>query len=262
MTETNNYMELDQEIKEQENIEENQSTDSADSADVNESEVLAEESNEVSSAEVDDNTSSEAQTSPEQEEQESSEDVDDQEDESLKAIALLQEEIANLNQQLEYQKEQTKSIQGQFMRLTADFDNFRRRTAKEKEEQETLVKKRTISELLAVVDNFERARTQIKPNNDGEMAIHKSYQGVYKTFVESLKKLGVSAMRPEGQPFDPNYQEAMLREPTNEYPEGTVIEQLVRGYLLNDEVLRYAMVKVAAPGEDEPEEKAPDNGDN
>ncbi|AFZ48485.1 GrpE protein [Cyanobacterium stanieri PCC 7202] len=262
MTETNNYMELDQEIKEQESIEENQGADSADSASVNESEVLAEESNEVSSAEVDDNTSSEAQTSPEQEEKESSEDVDDQEDESLKAIALLQEEIANLNQQLEYQKEQTKSIQGQFMRLTADFDNFRRRTAKEKEEQETLVKKRTIGELLAVVDNFERARTQIKPNSDGEMAIHKSYQGVYKTFVESLKKLGVSAMRPEGQPFDPNYQEAMLREPTNEYPEGTVIEQLVRGYLLNDEVLRYAMVKVAAPGEDEPKEATPDNGDN
>lgn len=262
MTETNNYMELDQEIKEQESIEENQSADSADSVAANESEVLIEESNQVSSTEVDDNTSSEAQTSPEQEEKESSQDVDDQEDENLKAIALLQEEIANLNQQLEYQKEQTKSIQGQFMRLTADFDNFRRRTAKEKEEQESLVKKRTISELLAVVDNFERARTQIKPNNDGEMAIHKSYQGVYKTFVESLKKLGVSAMRPEGQPFDPNYQEAMLREPTNEYPEGTVIEQLVRGYLLNDEVLRYAMVKVAAPGEDEPAEATPDNGDS
>ena len=54
-------------------------------------------------------------------------------------------------------------------------------------------------------------------------------------------------MRPEGQVFDPNYHEAMLREQTNDYPEGTVIEDLVRGYLLEDMVLRHAMVKVAAP---------------
>jgi len=85
------------------------------------------------------------------------------------------------------------------------------------------------------------------------MTIHKSYQGVYKTLVDSLKRLGVSAMRPEGQMFDPNYHEAMLREATNKYPEGTVIEQLVRGYLLNEEILRHAMVKVAAPVEDESE---------
>ena len=58
-------------------------------------------------------------------------------------------------------------------------------------------------------------------------------------------------MRPEGNQFDPNYHEAMLREPTNDYPEGTVIEQLVRGYLLGDEVLRHAMVKVATEAEEE-----------
>jgi molecular chaperone GrpE len=56
-------------------------------------------------------------------------------------------------------------------------------------------------------------------------------------------------MRPEGQPFDPIYHEAMLREYTDEHPEGTVLEQLVRGYLLGDRVLRHAMVKVAAPKE-------------
>jgi molecular chaperone GrpE len=56
-------------------------------------------------------------------------------------------------------------------------------------------------------------------------------------------------MRPEGQPFDPTYHEAMLQEQTDEYPDGTVIEQLVRGYLLGDHVLRHALVKVAAPKE-------------
>lgn len=171
-------------------------------------------------------------------------------------ISALEQEIASLKSELEAQKEQASSIHNQYMRLNADFENFRRRTSREKKELEHQAKKKTIVELLSVVDNFERARNQIKPSNDGEMTIHKSYQGVYKTFVESLKKIGVSAMRPEGEAFDPNYHEAMLREPTNEYPEGTVIEQLVRGYLLDDQVLRHAMVKVATEAEDEPMENS------
>ena len=176
-------------------------------------------------------------------------------DDDSEKIVNLEAQIASLTQQLEVQQQQFQNTQNQYMRLNADFENFRRRTTREKEELEQQVKKKTITELLSVVDNFERARSQIKPSTDGEMAIHKSYQGVYKTFVEGLKKVGVSAMRPEGEPFDPNYHEAMLREPTSEYPEGTVIEQLVRGYLLKDQVLRHAMVKVAT----EPEETVEQN---
>jgi molecular chaperone GrpE len=166
--------------------------------------------------------------------------------EAAQTIAALTQEVESLKQQLE---QQTDSLKKRYISLAAEFDNFRKRTQKEKEDLETEVKCKTITELLAVVDNFERARVQIKPANDGEMAIHKSYQGVYKYLVDSLKRLGVSAMRPEGQPFDPAYHEAMLREYTDEHPEGTVIEQLVRGYTLGDRVLRHAMVKVAAPKE-------------
>lgn len=165
--------------------------------------------------------------------------------ESTNNISQL-EEINKLKKELQTQNEQNNALKTQYMRIAADFENFRRRTEKEKEELEQQIKKKTINILLPVVDNFERARTQIKPANEGEMTIHKSYQGVYKNLVDSLKKIGVSAMRPEGEPFDPMYHEAMLREPTNEYPEGVVIEQLVRGYLLNDQVLRHAMVKVSA----------------
>jgi molecular chaperone GrpE len=60
----------------------------------------------------------------------------------------------------------------------------------------------------------------------------------------------VSPMRAEGQPFDPNFHNAVMREPTAEHPDGTVIEELMRGYLLGDKVLRHAMVKVATPPED------------
>lgn len=140
---------------------------------------------------------------------------------------------------------QLEELKGQYTRLAADFENFRKRTQKEKQELEEQAKCSSIKELLPVVDNFERARAHIKPQNDGEMTIHKSYQSVYKQLVEALKRLGVAAMRPEGEIFDPNLHEAVMREQTDEHPDGTVLEQLMRGYMMGDRVLRHAMVKVA-----------------
>jgi molecular chaperone GrpE len=84
------------------------------------------------------------------------------------------------------------------------------------------------------------------------MTIHKSYQSVYKQLVECLKRMGVSAMRAEGQEFDPNLHEAVMREPTSQHEEGEVMEEFVRGYHARGRVLRHAMVKVAAPPEDAP----------
>lgn len=172
----------------------------------------------------------------------------------LATLESLRQENEALKAQLEDLNRKSEELKIQSVRIAADFDNFRKRTAKEKEDLEQQIKRTTISELLPVVDNFERARAQIKPQNDGEMAIHKSYQGVYKQLVDCLKRVGVAAMRPEGQEFDPNLHEAVLREPTHEFPEGTVIEQLQRGYFLGERVLRHAMVKVAATPENSNEE--------
>lgn len=165
------------------------------------------------------------------------------------ADATSQPELQSLTDKLTELTNQRDAFQSQYLRIAADFDNFRKRSSKEKEDIESQVKCATIVELLSVVDNFERARNQIKPQNDGEMNIHKSYQGVYKQLVESLKRVGVSPMRPEGQQFDPNLHEAVMRQPTEEYPEGTVIEELQRGYYLGDRILRHSLVKVAAPPE-------------
>jgi molecular chaperone GrpE len=163
------------------------------------------------------------------------------------ALAEKEREIESLKASLE---ERTS----QYVRMGADFENFRKRTLKEKEDLEQKIKQNTLQEILPVVDNFERARAQLKPQTDAEMNLHKSYQGVYKQLVDCLKRLGVSAMRPEGKEFDPNLHEAVMREPTSEYPEGTVIEELVRGYYLGDRVLRHALVKVATT----PEETSPE----
>jgi molecular chaperone GrpE len=170
--------------------------------------------------------------------------IDDQPPE---AAASLESELATLTAQNNELAEQRDAFQNQYVRIAADFDNFRKRTLKEKEELELRIKCATIGDILTVVDNFERARTQIKPQNDGEMEIHKSYQGVYKQLVDALKKSGVSPMRPEGQPFDPNLHEAVMRQPTEDFPEGTVIEELQRGYFMGDKILRHALVKVAMP---------------
>jgi molecular chaperone GrpE len=168
--------------------------------------------------------------------------VADAEDDS-DALTKLAAEAESLRLQVE---ERTN----QCVRIAADFDNFRKRTEREKGEIELRVKRDAIGQLLPVIDSFEMSRTQIKPQTDQEVNIHKSYQGVYKQLVDCLKKIGVSPMRVEGQPFDPNFHDAIMREPTNEHPEGTVIEELRRGYLLGELVLRHALVKVAAPSED------------
>ncbi|HEY9811413.1 MAG TPA: nucleotide exchange factor GrpE [Halomicronema sp.] len=165
------------------------------------------------------------------------------------ALAIAQAEIETKTRDNEQLKAHLEDIKNQYARLAADFDNFRKRTQKEKEDQEIQIKCSTLKELLPVVDNFERARSVIKPQTDSEMNIHKSYQSVYKLLVDGLKRAGVSPMRPEGQPFDPNFHEAVMRETTDQYPEGTVTEELVRGYVLGEKVLRHSMVKVAAAPE-------------
>jgi molecular chaperone GrpE len=158
--------------------------------------------------------------------------------------------VTQLATEVESLRLQVEERTSQCMRIAADFDNFRKRTDREKSDLELRVKRDAISELLPVIDSFERARTQIKPQTEEEINIHKSYQGVYKQLVDCLKRVGVSPMRVEGQPFDPNYHDAIMREATDEHPEGTVMEELRRGYLLGDLVLRHAMVKVATPAEE------------
>lgn len=164
-------------------------------------------------------------------------------------------ELSQLNESLSSQlltaRTQLEDMTTQHRRLAADFDNYRKRTQKEKEELDVLVKCNTLKSLLPVIDNFERARSHIKPQNESEMTIHKSYQSVYKQMVDCLKQIGVSPMRPEGQPFDPNLHEALLSEPSSEHEEGTVLQELERGYTLGDRVLRHAKVKVSTPSLEE-----------
>lgn len=159
--------------------------------------------------------------------------------------------ISELLVQIVALKQQAEEKDGQYKRLFADFDNFRKRTEREKEEEETKIGAKILKKFLPVVDDFERAQSQIKPKTDGETTIHNSYQSVYKQLVKSLKESGVVRMRALNEVFDPNFHEAIAQEPSNEYEEGTVMDELRPGYLLGERILRHALVRVASALETE-----------
>ena len=145
------------------------------------------------------------------------------------------------------------------MRIAADFDNFRKRQTRDQDDLKIQLTCTTLSEILPIVDNFERARQQLNPEGEEAQALHRSYQGLYKQLVEVLKNLGVAPMRVVDQAFDPSLHEAVMREPSDEKAEDIVIEELQRGYHLNGRVLRHALVKVSmGPGPKATDEEIPD----
>lgn len=137
------------------------------------------------------------------------------------------------------------TLKDQYLRLNADFDNFRRRTKDEKEVLKDNIRGDIVTSLLPVVDNFELARTQVKAETEGEQKINNSYQSLYKQFVDFLRSLGVEAVPTVGQPFDPNFHEAIMKEASNEVPDNTVLMEFRKGFKIGNSLLRPAMVKVS-----------------
>ena len=159
------------------------------------------------------------------------------------------ERLQQLEHELHTLKQEHETLQSQYMRIAADFDNFRKRQSRDQDDIRQQLVCSTLSEILPVVDNFERARQQLNPESEEAQALHRSYQGLYKQLVDVLKQQGVARMEVVGQLFDPTLHEAVLREESTEQPEDVVIEELQRGYHLNGKVLRHALVKVSmGPG--------------
>ena len=159
------------------------------------------------------------------------------------------EDILNTVSRLEQLEKEHQTLKNQYVRIAADFDNFRKRQSRDQDDLKVQLICNSLSAILPIVDNFERARQQLKPESDEAQTLHRSYQGLYKQLVEVLKQQGVAPMRVLGQHFDPNLHEAVLREPSEEEKEDIIIEELQRGYHLDGKVLRHALVKVSmGPG--------------
>lgn len=158
------------------------------------------------------------------------EDTKDSKDAKNEELAKLQEEYDKLNQQ--------------YIRLAADFDNYRKR---QEQERESLIKYGTesaLKKLLEVLDNFERGEKALEGVEDC-VKVKESFNLVHKQVVESLTKLGLEEIKAVGEEFDPNFHEAVMQTPTSEHPEHTVITELQKGYKVGDKVLRPTLVNVA-----------------
>ncbi|WP_379135089.1 nucleotide exchange factor GrpE [Paenibacillus sp. sgz500958] len=135
-------------------------------------------------------------------------------------------------------------FQGRALRVQADFDNFRRRTLKEKEELAQYATSKLVTELLPVMDNFERALATAPASPEFE-AFTKGVNMIFRQLEGVLKNQGLTAMETVGQPFNPEYHQAIMQVESEEHEEGIVTEEVQKGYLLKDKVLRPAMVKVS-----------------
>jgi len=170
-------------------------------------------------------------------------------------LQSIEDERTTLSQQAVCLREELATEKERLLRLNADFDNFRKRSEKERLFLASNVQAEVIERLLPIVDSFELAKTQIKIETEGEEKINNSYQSIYKQFSEIMRALGVSVVETIGKLFDPMLHDAVMREESTEFEEGIIIEEFRRGFILGDKLLRPAMVKVSAgPGPTKPAE--------
>ncbi len=135
-------------------------------------------------------------------------------------------------------------LQQRLLRLQADFDNFRRRTQREKEDLAEYASQKLITDLLPTIDNFERALA-VPTSSDESKNILQGVQMIHRQLVDQLQREGLTEVNAYQQPFDPNFHEAVLQVTADGVEDNTVVEVLQKGYLLKQRLLRPAMVKVA-----------------
>ena len=173
-----------------------------------------------------------AQTPDTQEEQKDAEEkaTVEKEDKKKEKKNPLQEKIDELNDKV--------------LRQMAEFENFRKRTDKEKSQQFDLGQSNVLEKLLPIVDNFERGLAAV-PEDEKEGAFADGMNKIYKQLIKQLEDLGVTPIEAVGKEFDPNLHNAVMQVESQEYESGIVAQELQKGYMFHDTVLRHSMVAVA-----------------
>lgn len=168
---------------------------------------------------------------------------DNQEKEAEQII--LEEPVAEETtaDEMEALEQKNKELEDKLLRQMAEFDNFRKRTLKEKEEIGAVAKTKCISELLPVLDNFERALETECVDTD----FKKGVEMIFTSLKDTLNKMGVEEIEAEGQTFDPEVHYAVSRIEDENFGENVVANVLQKGYKIGEKVIRHAMVAVANP---------------
>ena len=153
-------------------------------------------------------------------------------------------EVRRLQEALDAKTREAEALQDRNVRLMAEFDNARKRTAREREDYVRFANESLIREVLPVLDNFDRA-LQAAKGEPAAAAVTSGVELIQRELLRVLEKFGAAPFSSIGQPFDPERHEAVARVPTSTHPEMTVIGETARGYTLHGRILRPAMLTVA-----------------
>jgi molecular chaperone GrpE len=168
--------------------------------------------------------------------------------------------VRELETQLENLRKEKDEIYDRLLRKHADFENFRKRIEKDKREFQTYALSDIVGDLIFILDNFERALSHADDSSNPEY--RKGVELIYRQLRDLLEKRGLRIIESKGQKFDPNFHEAVAREPRNDVEEGTILEELQRGYFFQNRLLRPAMVKVSYYAPDESENSTEQKSDD
>jgi molecular chaperone GrpE len=155
-------------------------------------------------------------------------------------------DIADLQSQIDSLTAERTALYDQLLRRQAEFENYRKRTERERVESYQRARADVLMEMLPVIDNFERALSSLERTGSADEGVKHGVELIHKQFKDTLTKLGLQPIEAVGQTFDPNLHEAVTIEPTDAHEENTVVEEFERGYKLGDKLLRPAKVKVAS----------------
>ncbi len=154
------------------------------------------------------------------------------------------EKKAESNSELEELQQKYDTLNQQYLRLAADFDNYRKRQAQEREDLLKFGTENALKKMIEVLDNFERGKKALE-NVEDCAKVKESFDLVHKQVFDALSKLGLEVIETEGKEFDPNFHDAVMQTPTSEHSENIIINELQKGYKMGDKVLRPALVNVA-----------------
>jgi len=154
------------------------------------------------------------------------------------------EQQQEANVEVEQLTKQLDEANNKLLRIQADYDNFRRRTLKEKEELAKYASSKLITNLLPSIDNFDRALAAAAATGDLE-SLSKGLDMIFRQLMATMEAEGLQAMNVVGEPFNPEFHQAVMTVESDEHEEGIVVEELQKGYVLKDKVIRPAMVKVS-----------------
>ena len=188
-----------------------------------------------------------AQDSEEAAEDAEPEDMDDIPEGEKKSWAekMAAKKQAKQDKKADVYKEKIAELEDKNKRQLAEFENFRRRSEKEKQAMFEIGAKSVLEKILPVIDNFERGFATVDPA-DEEDAFVKGMSQVYKQMMTELDKIGVKPIEAVGQEFDPNLHNAVMQVASEEYEAGIVAQELLKGYTYHDSVIRHSMVAVVS----------------